>query len=105
MPEIKESCCAGGSRVIENPDLGAVGFDALVYLLDGNINVACDTEFKGPHTLTIQFAAHRGDDIVVQVYSSLSIPIQPGAGAIRSHHPSGLESQCRKVVIRKGQTI
>jgi hypothetical protein len=38
---------------------------------NGNVAVACDTEFNGPHTLTIQFATRLSDnEIAVQVYSS-----------------------------------
>jgi hypothetical protein len=41
------------------------------------VRIACDTEFEGPHTLTIQFAARIGADLAVQVYRSPAVPEPP----------------------------
>jgi hypothetical protein len=72
---------------------------------DGHVSIACDTEYKGPHTLTIQFAARLGDDIVVQVYSSPAIPNQLGARRLKKLLPPAIKAHCRRVVIRPGRLI
>src|SRR5262249_740011 len=69
------------------------------------ITIACDTEFRGPHTLTVQFATRLGDDIVVQVYSSPAIPDQPDPEKLRPLLPPGIETASGRVVIRDGRTI
>src|SRR5262245_43762287 len=80
-------------------------FGDLIAQHDGHATIACDTEFKGPHTLTVQFAARLGDDIVVQVYSSPAIPEQPDPEKLKPLLPPGLEAPGRGVVIREGRTI
>jgi hypothetical protein len=79
--------------------------EELISQYNGNVTVACDTEFKGPHTLTIQFAARLGDDIVVQVYSSPAIPDQPDAEELKPLLPQGIETAGRRVIIRDGRGI
>jgi hypothetical protein len=80
-------------------------FDELIAQHDGHVTVACDTEFKGPHTLTIQFAARLGDDIVVQVYSSPAIPDQPDTEKLEPLLPPGIATPGGRVIIRPGRTI
>jgi hypothetical protein len=80
-------------------------FEDLIACHDGNVTVAVDTEFKGPHTLTVQFAARLGDDVVVQVYSSPAIPGQPDAEQLLPLLPPGVETPGRRVVIREGRRI
>src|SRR5579859_624722 len=58
------------------------GMAGLIARTGGHVTVACDTEFKGPHTLTIQCAARVGDAVVVQVSSSPDVPPQPGGEAL-----------------------
>jgi hypothetical protein len=82
-----------------------LSFGDLITLHDGHVTVACDTEYKGPHTLTVQFAARLGGDIVVQVYSSPAIPEQPDAETLLRLLPPGIETPGRKVIIREGRRI
>jgi hypothetical protein len=77
-------------------------FEELIARCGGNVTVACDTEFTGPHTLTAQFAARLDDDVVVQVYSSPAIPGQPDPEQLRPLLPPLLPAG---VVIREGRTI
>lgn len=49
-------------------------FDHIAALRGRPLQVACDTEFEGTLTLTIQFAIRVGGRIVVQVYHSPAIP-------------------------------
>jgi len=77
----------------------------LISQQDGEVTIACDTEFQGPHTLTIQFATRLGDDIVVQVYSSPAIPRQPDAEELKPLLPPELEVPGRRIIIREGWKI
>jgi hypothetical protein len=79
--------------------------DQLIGQQGGKVTIACDTEFKGPHTLTIQFATRLGDDIIVQVYSSPAIPSQPDADRLRPLLPPGLETAGHRLIIREGRKI
>jgi hypothetical protein len=79
--------------------------DELISRHEGHITVACDTEFKGPHTLTIQFAARLGEDVVVQVYSSPAVPGQPDPEELTSLLSPQLLSHCGQVVIRDGREL
>jgi hypothetical protein len=79
-------------------------FDELIKQNDGHVTIACDTEFKGTHTLTIQFAARLGEEVFVQVYSSPAIPYQPEPEVLERLLPRKIRSHCR-VVIRRGRDI
>jgi hypothetical protein len=80
-------------------------FKTLSKQYGGKLTIACDTEYHGPHTLTAQFAARVGDDIVVQVYSSPDIPAPPDPGDLQSHFPPELGRHCREVIMRPGRRI
>jgi hypothetical protein len=80
-------------------------FADLIARHDGNVTVACDTEFLGPHTLTIQFAARLGEDLLVQVYSSPAIPGQPDPEELKPLLTPGIEAPGWRVVIREGRRI
>lgn len=80
-------------------------FGDLIERTGGHVIVACDTEFKGPHTLTIQFAARVGDDIVVQVYSSPGVPRLPSPRKLLHLVEPVLKAAGVRVVIRPGKPI
>src|SRR5262249_34165815 len=70
-----------------------------------HITIACDTEFHGPHTLTIQFAARLDDTIFVQVYSSPAVPEQPAPERLRRLLPEEIEAKSARVGIREARRI
>ncbi len=47
--------------------------DDLIHETEGLVRIACDTEFRGPHTLAVQFSTPVGQDSVVQVFHSPAI--------------------------------
>lgn len=67
--------------------------------------IGLDTEFQGPHTLTIQFAVRLGDDLAVQVYYSPAVPRPPKSFDLRRHLPEGLFDLCGDVLLRPVRTI
>jgi hypothetical protein len=62
------------------------------------IRLACDSEFEGPHTLTVQFAVRVEDQIIVQVYRSPAIP-EPSKLNINGF-TTMFKPWCTKVVVR-----
>lgn len=68
----------------------AQAFDRLIRGPDGVIRIVCDTEFHGPHTLTVQFAVRIGDEIVVQVYRSPALPAPPDGLRLAKLLPAGI---------------
>src|SRR5689334_16448250 len=78
--------------------------DQLIDQQGGKVSIACDTEFKGPHTLTTQFATRLGDNVFVQVYSSPAIPAQPDPDRLLPLLPPGVGTPGR-LVIREGRWI
>lgn len=76
-------------------------FGRLITRCGGHVTVACDTEFKGPHTLTIQFAARVGKVVVVQIYRSPDVPPQPPARKLKALFPR----EVGRVVIRECRPI
>jgi hypothetical protein len=65
------------------------------------VEIAIDTEFQGPHTLSIQAATRIGKDIVVQIYRSKDIPDLPGSFQRAEYlPPSQYDRFCRKTVLR-----
>lgn len=74
----------------------------LITKTGGKVEIACDTEFEGLKTLTVQFAARIGNNIVVQVYSSPAVPPQPRVGRLKALLPPGAEPPGGRVVVRPG---
>jgi hypothetical protein len=72
--------------------------------LPSDLVIACDTEFKGPHTLTVQAAARISDDtIAVQVYHSPSVPGLPDSFNADDYLPVTEDRYgrfCKNIVIR-----
>src|SRR5262245_25964811 len=64
------------------PRVGSL--DDLIEMTGGRVAVGCDTEFEGACTLSIQFAARVGSQVVVQMYSSPAVPRQPDPGEIEA---------------------
>jgi hypothetical protein len=82
-------------------------FAQLIELLErhgGRLVIACDTEYKGPHTLTVQFAVRLGRTIIVQVYYSPAILPQPDADKLLPHIRK-LKKRCRNIIIREGRPL
>jgi hypothetical protein len=71
----------------------------------GVVRVACDSEFVGPHTLTVQFAARAGDDIAVQVYHSTAIPPPPVLRCPERLLPAAVRGPRRRVIVRPTKTL
>src|SRR4051812_37637513 len=80
-------------------------FADLIEQTDGNVRIACDTEFEGTHTLSIQFATRIGDDIVVQVYHSPAIPPLPSNFQIEQYVPEGLQPRFNHLIVRPVKEI
>lgn len=76
------------------------GFGQLIDQCSGHVAVACDTEFVGPHTLTAQFAARIGEDVVVQVYHSPDVRPQPDGEELAGLFPPEIGKWYRSVIIR-----
>jgi hypothetical protein len=70
---------------------------------DGRIRIACDTEFQGPLTLTIQFAARLDDRLLVQLYRSPAVPEPPIRLPLNSLL-SGADL-CRRIILRPTKLI
>jgi hypothetical protein len=80
-------------------------FDQLIARYNGHVTVACDTEFQGPHTLTAQFAARLGEDLVVEVYSSPASPGQPDPDKLLPLLKPLIEKTGLRIVPRDGRRI
>lgn len=72
---------------------------------DGQIRIACDTEFQGPHTLTAQFAARLGGAVAVQVYRSPAVPEPPDGFDPNTFLPEGLRSCCEELIFRPVKSL
>src|SRR5687768_2823859 len=72
--------------------------------LPAEVTIACDSEFFGPHTLTVQAAARLDPDtLAVQVYRSTAIPELPASFDPRAFLPLGKDGYgrfCKKIVVR-----
>src|SRR5262249_22459631 len=77
--------------------------DELIAAHDGRVTVACDTEFKGPHTLTLQCAARlRDGSLAIQLYHSPVVPAPPRKFDVKHYLPGSLQTQgqsCDRVVL------
>ncbi len=72
---------------------------------EGNtIRIACDTEYEGAHTLTIQFAARWGDALVVQLYRSPDVPDLPAGFSVAAAHRD-LKHWCSRIILRPVKVI
>jgi hypothetical protein len=80
-------------------------FAGLLKRTGGEVRIACDTEFEGPHTLSIQFATRTGDDIVVQVYRSPAIPPPPSNFDVEKYVPVGLRPRIKRIIVRPVREI
>src|SRR5262245_46154652 len=85
------------------PRVGSL--DDLIEQTRGQITVACDTEYAGPHTLSVQLAARLGDDLLIQMYSSPAVPRQPEPGALKALLPRGAAGKGRRLFIREGRRL
>jgi hypothetical protein len=66
---------------------------------DRPILIACDTEFQGPHTLSIQVAYSIGGGVAVQVYRSPAVPEMPPLD-LEAHLPRQLRRLTGAVLLR-----
>jgi hypothetical protein len=71
---------------------------------DRPILIACDTEFQGPHTLSIQFACRIDGGVAVQVYHSPAVPEMPRID-LRNHLPRRLRCLSGPIVLRPAKVI
>ena len=71
----------------------------LIKQTKGNVRVACDTEFQGPHTLTAQFATRIGNTIVGQIYHSPAIS-PPEHFNFNDHLPDDLKRLNLSILVR-----
>lgn len=79
--------------------------DDLIQQTEGVIRIAGDTEFCGPHTLTVQFATRVGQDLAVQVYHSPAIPPPPEGSFVEGLLPGGITYPGQKLIIRPSKTL
>jgi hypothetical protein len=71
----------------------------------GPVRIACDTEFEGLHTLSIQFATRVGRDLIVQVYHSPAIPSPPAGFDLDDFLPDSVRQRFDRVVLRPVKKI
>jgi hypothetical protein len=71
---------------------------------NGVVRIACDTEFEGPHTLTIQFATRLGNQLAVQLYRSPAVPEPPPWQSLKRGFPD-LRQWCAGVILRPVKVI
>lgn len=90
---------------VGSPGPVANTLDGLVQQAGGVVRVACDTEYRDTHTLTAQFAARFGQDIVVQVYHSPAIPPPPDADTLEGLLPGGIMEPGQKLIIRPAKQL
>lgn len=57
-------------------------------LAQRTITIAIDTEYVGPHTLTVQAACRLGDQIVVKLYRSVALPPVPQGFRVGEYIPA-----------------
>jgi hypothetical protein len=72
------------------------------------VTIAVDTEFAGPHTLTVQVCTRIGPDIVAQVYRSPGIPDPPPGFDLAAYVPTTPERYgrfCRRVILRPARLL
>jgi hypothetical protein len=79
-------------------------WDTGVQALPQAVTIAVDTEFAGPHTLTVQVCTRIGPDtLVVQVYRSAAVPDPPPGFDVSAYVPTIPERYgrfCRRVIVR-----
>ncbi len=96
----------GGGGEAEVRDGAGVGtILELIRAAGGHVTVACDTEFSGPHTLTIQFAARLSSKLVVQRYYGTALRVPSKAEMLRTLRTSGDGTGGRRVVLRDPRPI
>src|SRR5262249_418831 len=93
------------ATVVQPAQATIASFADFLEATKGEVRIACDTEYQGPHTLSIQFATRIGDDIVVQVYRSPSIPQPPSDFDFTNYIPDGLRSRFNRVIVRPTKKI
>jgi hypothetical protein len=71
---------------------------------DRPILIAADTEFLGPHTLSIQFACRMDGGVAIQVYHSPAVPPMPPMD-LEAHLPRQLRRLSGPVVLRPAKVI
>jgi hypothetical protein len=85
-------------------------FDEPAYIRDyvarngHDLFIAADTEFEGPLTLTIQFAIRVGEQIIVQVYRSPTVPDLPRDFNLKGL-PGAHTKFCKDVLLRPVKVI
>lgn len=65
-------------------------------LISQAIEIAIDTEFQGPQTLTVQAACRLSDRMRVKIYRSTLVPEMPKDFRLQDYIPK-LESGCRRL--------
>jgi hypothetical protein len=70
-----------------------------------NITMACDTEFQGAHTLSIQLCVRMDHQLIIQLYRSPSIPDLPKTFDLRKFLPREIEKLAGDFIVRPARLI
>src|SRR4051794_41064973 len=104
--QVNKRCEDSKDRLrVERGNREGATLDTLLASSGGQVHIACDTEFDGPHTLTAQFAARVKDDILVQVYRSPAVPDLPADFDLDDFLPDELRNRYGKVILRPVKTL